>query len=187
MKMNIAIIILTVTLITTGCSTVDQAAEESDSAVERIYNLDPQRKFIGQKVENFHFIDLVTNNQLHAEQLFKDKVVFIQSFSVGCPACVQGIKDYNYLYDKYSDKIEVIYMDISPDDTKEIILGTKEEFNGKDWLWAEYQDSLFTLYTAFNIRNNDMTFLVDKNGIIAYADSFSVPLARLENALLELI
>lgn len=177
--------LIVLVLVAAGCSsgTAPKRNDNLVSAVDRIYNLDPQRKFIGETVDDFHFIDMITNNQVHFDEVYKDKVVFIQSFSVGCPACVQGIIDYNKLYEKYGEKIEIIYMDINPDDTKEDILSAKEEFNGKDWLWADYQGSILPFYEKFNVRMNDMTFIIDKNGKIAYADSFQVPLSRLENAL----
>lgn len=152
------------------------------NAVDRIYNLDPQRDLIGQTIGDFHFVDIITNEQIHFMEL--NKVVMIQSFSLGCPACVKGISDYNELYDNYD--IEVIYLDINPDDSVEDIKATKEEFNGRDWIWAEYQGSLLPFYEEYNFRANDMTIIMDETGKIVYADSFSVPLKRLENQLNEL-
>lgn len=184
----LSVSVLSFLFILSGCTNnKENEKDSSSSAIDRIYSLDPQRNFIGETVDDFHFIDIITNKQIHLDELYKDKIVFIQSFSVGCPACVQGIIDYNYLYDKYKGKIEVIYMDINPDDSKEVILNAKEEFNGKNWLWAKYQGSLLPFYENFNVKMNDMTFILDKNGKIAYADSFSVPLSRLENALKEII
>ncbi len=170
-------LLMVLVLVMAGCSSgiAPKRNGNSDSAVDRIYNLDPQREFIGEKVDDFHFIDIITNKQVHFDEVYEDKVVFIQSFSIGCPACVQGIIDYNKLYEKYGEKIEIIYMDINPDDTEEDILSAKEEFNGKDWLWADYQGSILPFYEKFNVRMNDMTFIIDKNGKIAYADSFQVP------------
>jgi len=173
-------------LLIAGCSS-NQSTDSSLSSIDRIYSLDPQRKLIGETVNDFHFIDLVTGEQVHFDEVYKDKVVMIQSFSVGCPACVQGIKDFNYFYDKYGDEIEVIYMDISSADSSELILSTKEQFDGRDWLWTEHQGSLLPFYEQMNFYMNDMTVIVDKSGKIAYADSFVVPLARLENALVETI
>lgn len=185
-KYVVGLILVSLILIA-GCATNSNQTSDISSSVERIYNLDPQRKFIGETVDDFHFIDIITNEQVHFDEVYKEKVVFIQSFSIGCPACVQGIIDYNELYEKYGEKIEIIYMDINPDDAKEDILSVKEEFNGKDWLWVDYQGSILPFYEKFNVRMNDMTFIIDKKGKIAYADSFQVPLSRLENALAELI
>ena len=169
-------------IIVTGCTNEDvKEINVGLSAVDRIYSLDPQRNFIGQDIGDAHFINIITNEQVHLDEIYKDKVVMIQSFSNGCPACVQGISEYNKLYQKYD--IEVVYMDINPDDTPETIKAVKEEFNGRDWIWANYQGSLLPLYEKFNIKLNDMTFIIDKEGKIVYADSFTVPLERLENEL----
>ncbi|MBC8500707.1 MAG: redoxin domain-containing protein [Nanoarchaeota archaeon] len=181
-------LILVALLLLFGCSTNAGQEQNSNSisSVERIYNLDPQRTFIDQEIGDFHFINILTDKQIHFDDLNKDKVVIIQSFSNGCPACVRGIKEYNKLYDKYKDSLEILYMNINPDDKPEEIINIKETYNGRDWVWANYQGSLLPFYEQYGFKMNDMTFIVDKGGRIAYADSFSVPLERIENELRKL-
>lgn len=178
-------IVLIVFLTVTAC-TSKKPNNVTVDPVERIYNLDPQRKFIGETVGDLHFIDILKNKQYHLDEINKEKIIMIQSFSVGCPACARGIKDYNLLYDKYEKDIEVIYMGINPDDTPNSIRNIKEQYNGKNWLWLTYQSSLLSFYEKFSFINNDMTLIIDKDGRIAYADSFAVPLERLENELIKL-
>jgi len=189
MKNNYVIgIFLAFLLIIVGCApkNLDSSNEKVDP-IERIYNLDPQRKIIGMAISDLHFVDSIENKQIHIDEVYKDKIVMIQSFSQGCPACVQGIKEYNYLYDKFGDKIEVVYMDIDPNDKAEDVQGVKTQYNGGDWLWTHYQGSLLPFYEQFNFYANDMTIILDRQGNVAYADSFSVPTSRLENALNELV
>jgi len=125
MKISSTVVILSLVLmiLLASCTSgikkgIDKASSDSKkqiSSIERIYNLDPQRKYIGDQVEDYHFIDMISNSEIHIDEVYKDKVTIIQSFSNGCPACVRGIADYNVLYDKYSDEIEIIYLDIQPD------------------------------------------------------------------------
>lgn len=183
-KSGILVFILTLTIfILTGCSNKAEIDNNkvTMSAVDRIYSLDPQRQFIGKDIEDMHFIDINTDKQIHFDEINKNKVVMIQSFSNGCPACVRGIAEYNELYEKYD--IEVIYLDINPDDSQEVIKSVKKNFNGGDWIWADYQGTLLPFYETYKFRANDMTFIIDKGGKIVYADSFSVPRERLENEL----
>lgn len=180
MNKNILGLLIALLILVSACTSRTNT-DPAKSAVDKIYDLDPQRDFIGQKIGDAHFLNILTDSQVHLDKVYKDKVVMIQSFSNGCPACVRGIEEYNELYEEYD--IEVIYMDISPVDTIESIIAIKEDFNGKDWIWANYQGSLLPIYEKFNIRMNGMTFIIDKTGTIVYADSFTVPKERLENEL----
>lgn len=181
MNKNILLLLIALLIFVSACTSSVTNTEPSKSAVDKIYDLDPQRDFIGQKIGDSHFLNILTDSQVHLDEVYKDKVVMIQSFSNGCPACVRGIVEYNEFYEEYD--IEVIYLDINPDDTIKTILETKEQFNGGDWIWVNYQGSLLPLYEKFNIKMNDMTFIIDKTGTIVYADSFSVPKERLKNEL----
>lgn len=182
-KTLLGLLILTSVFLSACTSNVIKTTntEPAKFSVDKIYDLDPQRDFIGQKIGDSHFVNIITGSQVHLDEIYKDKVLMIQSFSNGCPACVRGIVEYNEFYEEYD--IEIIYMDINPGDTVETIIATKEDFNGKDWVWANYQGSLLPFYEEFNFVVNDMTIIVDKSGTIVYADSFSVPKERLENEL----
>ena len=39
----------------------------------------------------------------------------------------------------------------------------------------------------FDIVGNEITIILDKNGVIAYADSLAAPVSRIENALAKAI
>ena len=189
MKMHNVIMVLSVLLllVVAGCTSTAKTTQTNKvDAAERIYNLDPQRKLIGQSVDDLHFKDILSGKTFHLDSDFKDRVVIIETFSIGCPACAEGINNYNKLYDKYGDDIQIIYMDINELDTKEAILDIKDQFNGRDWIWLDVQGSLLPFFDKFNIYANEQTFIINE-GVIAYADSFKVPLSRIENVLNTLV
>ncbi len=181
----IIISFLIFTLFLLGCSKAQTSKAVSEDPFERVYNLDPQRKFIHTQIKDVQFDDLVTGKTIHLDQL-SDKVVIIESFSVGCPACAEGIKLYNYIYDKYGDNIQIVYVNINPSDTKEDILNIKQKYNGRDWIWVKYSPALQDFSSSLKIYGNEITYIV-KNNTIEYADSYSVPLSRIENALKEIL
>jgi len=71
-------------------------------------------------------------------------------------------------------------------ESEEGILRSKELYNGRDWLWVTYQGSLIPFYQKFNFKINDMTMIIDKDGKVAYGDSYSVPPSRIEDQLKKL-
>lgn len=157
----------------------------SQDPFEKVYNLDPQRKFIDTQIKDVHFDDLVTGKTIHFDQL-SDKIVIIESFSVGCPACAAGIRQYNEIYDKYGDDVQIIYLNINPSDSEQDILDIKQKYNGRDWIWVKYSLVLQDFLSSLKINGNEITYIV-KNNTIEYADSYAVPFSRIENALKEIL
>jgi len=162
---------------TTGAAT---GTEDRLSQLERLYSLDPARDYIGQKMDDIHFRDLVSDKTYHLEEDLAGKVVILETFSVGCPSCAEGIKNFNKLYDKYGDKIQIVYLGISETDTKESILNIKESYDGRDWIWTKYAGNLIPFYDQYNIYANEQTFIIGKDGTVVYADSFKFPFDKMD-------
>jgi len=153
--------------------------------VERLYNLDPQRQFIGANVDNVELRDIITGKNVNLDD-FSDKVVVIESFSVGCPACAEGIKLFSQIYDKYGSNVVIVYVDINPADTEQDILNIKRKYDGKDWVWIKYASELQGFLSKYGIEGNDITYII-KNNKIEYADSLSAPFSRIDKAVGSLI
>ena len=161
----------------TGAAT---STEDRLTQLERLYNLDPAKDYIGQQMGDVHFKDMITGKTFHLEEDLAGKVIVIESFSVGCPSCAEGIKSYNKLYDKYGDDIQIIYLGILDRDTEESILEIKESYNGRDWIWVEFAGNLLPFYDQYNIYANEQTFIIGKDGTIVYADSFKFPFESMD-------
>ena len=169
---------------TTGATTGN---EDFLSQIDRLSKLDPAQEFIGQQIDDVHFRDLISDKIYHMNADLAGKVVIIETFSVGCPSCAEGIKDFNKLYDKYGDKIQIVYLGILDRDTKESILNIKEQNNGRDWIWTKYSGSLLPFFDKYNIYANEQTFIIGKDGTIAYADSFKYPIEKLDGEIAKLV
>lgn len=178
------LLILSIVSCTRSETTTTSKATTQDT-LEKIYNADPYRQYIGTEVENHKFTDVITGNTFEIKD-FANKVIIFESFSVGCPACAAGIKNYNYIYDKYKDKVTIIYLNINPYDTEENIIGIKKQYNGKDWIWVKFDENLKPFLDKYDLIGNDITYII-KDSKVVYADSLSAPISRVENALVKVI
>jgi len=181
----IIISFLIFTLFLLGCNKAQTSQAVSQDPFEKVYNLDPQRKFIGTQIKDVHFSDIIKGKTINFDQL-SDKIVIIESFSVGCPACAEGIKQYNQIYDKYGSRIQIIYVNIDPSDTEQDIQNIKQKYNGRDWIWVKYSPALQDFLSSFKINGNEITYII-KDNTVEYADSYAVPLSRIENTLERLL
>lgn len=161
------------------------AKATNDNALERIYNIDPYRQYIGTQLENHAFTDIMTGKSFQLKD-FSDKVIIFESFSVGCPACAEGIRNYNQIYDEYGNKVQIIYLNINPSDTEQDIRNIKQKYNGRDWLWVKFSPEIKDFLLKYNIVGNDITYIV-KDSKVVYADSLSAPISRIENALVKVV
>jgi len=186
---NILIIFFVLILLATiGCTKKvdDKEKVEELSMIERIYLNDPIRAHIGEVIEGYTFKNIVSGEEIAIEDL-RDKPLIVESFYVGCPSCLEGIKEYNKLYDAYDGKIEIMYLDITEDDSEEYILSIKEQENARDWIWVPYSSEVARFLEEYNIYGPDATFVLDLQGKIIYGDSMVAPMKRVEDALLEVV
>lgn len=101
---------------------------------------------------------------------FKDKVVLMQVFAAWCPTCITEARNIQQVRNEFSEKdLEIVFFDVQQGETKEQI----EEFikkslgNEGKWHWALTNPSMAP---AYGVRTLEQTFLINKNGEIAYTD-----------------
>lgn len=94
MNKSIILVSLLLVLTVTALAGCQGKKDVTDTAVndptERLYDLDPQRQFIGANVDPVEFNDLITGQTFRLSDL-SDKIIIFESFSVGCPACAEGL------------------------------------------------------------------------------------------------
>lgn len=188
-KITFALIAVLLILSIASCTrskTIPASKATTQDPLERIYNIDPYRQYIGTQLENYKFTDIITGNAFEIKD-FANKVIIFESFSVGCPACAEGIRNYNQIYDKYGENVQIIYLNINPADTEQDILNIKQKYNGRDWKWVKFSPEIKDFLLKYDIVGNDITYIVSKDGKIAYADSLSAPVSRIENSIIKVI
>ena len=177
----LAVLLFVIGQLVTRANRSGSVARPPVDPVERIYELDPARKMIGTRVDNFAFADLVSGKTVRLSEL-ADKIVIFEGFSVGCPACAAGIEKYNQIYDKYAPRVQIVYLNLNPADTALDIFDIKTNYQGRDWIWVKNSPELAAFLGRYKIVDNEMTYIL-KNNEIVYADSLSAPIERIENAL----
>lgn len=173
-KLKLGLIVLLVTILTLSACTSEKPQKKSGTFdLERIKNLDPVRQNIGTQMGDFHFVDS-GKKPWHSDELYSNKIVLITSFTDGCPACIRGINNLNPVYEKHKDNLEIVYMDVNPEDSEELVASLKTKYNSGDWIWAHYQASLLPFYEKYDFFTPDMTLIANKGGEIVFASSFEV-------------
>ncbi len=172
-------------LLLAGCTSSQESSNGAD-VFEKIYASDPQRAYVGEELQTgYSFID-IEGNSFTIESL-KGKPLVIETFFVSCPSCAQTIKNFRELYDKYGNQINIIYFDINPADMDQDIAELKEKYNGGDWIWVKYDENVASFLQSNGIRGSDITYIVDKEGIVRDAYSIIPPVQRLDESIAGLI
>jgi len=108
------------------------------------------------------------NGRVITNEEFKNMPYIVQGFTYGCNSCEHEVKTLNAVYNQYKDKgLGIISIDINSE-SDDIVRDTKEKYNGGDWIWAYDSDNLGI---KFGMKSLEATYLINKEGIIVYADS----------------
>ena len=117
-------------------------------------------------VPEFKITDI--NGKVITNEEFKNIAYIVQGFTYGCSSCEHEVKTLNEIYSQYKDKgLEIITIDINGE-SNENVRDTKEKYNGGDWIWAYDTDNIGV---KFGMKSLESTYLINKEGIIVYADS----------------
>jgi thiol-disulfide isomerase/thioredoxin len=157
-----------------GGATAPAAPPRPLDVAERIYASDPARQMIGMEVPDVALTDIVSGRTLSPDDL-KRRVTLINTLVIGCPSCLQEIAKLNQLHEKYGDRLQIIALDISPRDTPAQLLDVKKSLNGGNYIWTIAPDAA----KALTMEGPDYTYIIE-NGKVVYADSFVVPVERLD-------
>ena len=184
MKYSVGVLVL-LSVLLASCTSSQQASNGA-GAFEKIYASDPQRAYVGKELQSgYSFVD-INGNSFTIESL-KGTPLVIETFFVSCPSCAQTIKTFRELHDKYGEKINIIYFDINPADTDKDIVELKKKYDGGDWIWVKYDENVASFLQSNGIRGSDITYIVDKGGIVRDAYSIIPPMQRLDVSISELI
>lgn len=84
---------------------------------------------IGKQFPELEFVDLNGNRYTTAQ--FKNKVVYLNFWFVGCQPCELERKKLNSIYEKYQDNEDVIFLSLSKSNEKK----TRKHLDEKKVLW----------------------------------------------------
>jgi peroxiredoxin len=116
---------------------------------------------VGQRAPNFTLNDL-EGNSVSLED-FKGKVVMINFWSLGCPACLREMPAKDELYLNYQGRgFELITINLDVD-----ILPVKEYFSNSDYSFKVLQGN-YDVAMEYMVRFIPKTLIIDQEGIIRF-------------------
>jgi len=131
-----------------------------------IYVINPEEGIIvhgqGNRAPDFTVVDIYNNSFTLSDH--RGEVVLINFMSVPCSGCNLMMDELSCVYEKEGDKIIMISIDISAEDTKEDIELVYSEYVHK-WIFALDTGDIIYLYDVMIIP---YTCIIDTNGDISY-------------------
>ncbi len=116
----------------------------------------------------------------------KGKVVVITSSAAWRPTCVMEAQQFSPVYQKYKDKgVVFITVDIDPRDSKETIAKFKKD-NNTPWYYTN-RDGGRVIIERYNFNRFEITYIIDRNGIVRYKDVVITSSEKLEKEISKLL
>lgn len=136
----------------------------------------------GKLAEDFEFTTVFGEKFKLSD--FRGKPAIIEIFSTWCGICISETDDFRKVLNNFPD-INIISIDIDPTETdqdiKRFVRAYAEGFDR--WFFARDTDQVAIKYGA---PFTGTTILLDKDGRIAYRDSYSTSYEKLESELIQL-
>jgi thiol-disulfide isomerase/thioredoxin len=126
------------------------------------------------KIEKFPNITLLTSSEKTISiEDFKGKVVLVDFWFSKCKPCIQEMKYFSNLLEKYENELAIIsFSSDSQNHTQEILQSNDEKWNFLDrnnpnWVFCNSNpENKQSLIKLFNIEYYPTYFLFDENGIL---------------------
>lgn len=121
---------------------------------------------VGQKAPDFTLAD-INGNKFRLSGLQGSSTILYFSTTT-CLPCVPETQELANLKSKYSDKLEVVWIDIDPFDTEENLREYGQKYGHKDFIYALDKPDNKTAF-AYKVKVLGTLYLVDPEGIIAFS------------------
>ena len=146
-----------------GCNKEEEAKpiEENSESFEKLKAL--SNKTYTLKTTEGKTISLTIKNDILKSETIKNKIILVNFWATWCPPCIKEIPIFNELYEKYSDKFEIVAVlfekDKDPKELQEFI----KKYNIKFPITVG--DENFRLAKNFNdVRKVPESYLYSKDG-----------------------
>ncbi len=109
----------------------------------------------------------------------RGKVVVLFAMAAWCPSCTLETRALSRIYREYGDRgVEVLILDVWPEETEAQLLDFKSRAQGGDHFWALDIGNRWA--SAYQVKSLDTTVIVDRGGRIAYRDGSPTPYKNLK-------
>lgn len=171
-KLVYVVVILTLVLAGVAVYSVLRMNQSPEAGVPVRESAPPQRQIniktleIGQKAPDFSITSI--DGETLTLSGFKDKIVVVTSGAAWCPTCIIENKNFQPVYEETKDKgVEFITVDIDPADTPEAVLKFQETYAP----WHNvHVDSAWQMINDYGFWRFEITYIIDGDGVIQFAD-----------------
>lgn len=118
------------------------------------------------------------------EELSKDKVTVVNVWATWCPYCVDEMRDFQALYDKYGDKVQFVMLD-SADSASEVS-DAREYVAEQGFTFPVFYDDSWAVQVFFNVTAYPTTIVIDADGTVLSNRPGRIDTASFEEALASL-
>jgi peroxiredoxin len=121
---------------------------------------------------------------VYSSQRLKGSVVILFAFFAGCGECVPEAQALTKIRREYQTQgVEVIAVDIL---NGELLAALRDfqSIDGIDLPLVEYEQAIIT---AYKLKRPDLTYIIDREGVIRYEDTHSTDYVTLKQALTPLL
>lgn len=148
-----------------------EEAKQNDSAVgTKEGNIAPQ------------FSVATIDNKTVTSKDVEGKVLVITSSAAWCGTCVMEARQFSPVYKKYIDeRVVFLTIDIDPRDSKEFIEQFRKD-NDTPWDYADARGAA-QFISDYKLSRFEITYIIDRKGIIQYRDSVITSSAKLDEVL----
>lgn len=127
-------------------------------------NLGAQSYRVGDLMQDFTFTDCEGNSVKLSDVLSEKEAVVINYWFINCPFCNKEFPFLNEAYGEYSDRIELLGVNITASDTDSEIAAHKESYSLAFPMGRENCNT----FTKFGFTGAPSTVIIDSDGIVRY-------------------
>lgn len=113
----------------------------------------------------------------------KPLVILIMAY--WCGSCLPEARALTRLHQEYGDRAVFVALDVDPSSTPQDLRAFQAMAGDGDYVWAF--DTGQKVASAYRVRSLDTTFVIDKNGLLAYQDTYPTPYETLKAELEKLL
>lgn len=114
--------------------------------------------------QEFTLIDIEGNTFTLSD--FGGKIVIVEFMATWCGYCKQQIYHFEDVWEKYSDKIIIIFVDVDPSESEETLRTFAKQFPYDEWIWAS---DTINLAKSYEVTAIPKTIIIDQNGRLRYS------------------
>lgn len=153
--------------------------KEMLSTFDRENMSEKDHKWLGKRAEDFFVVDM--KGKIHSKEKYLEKVIVMNLWGTWCGPCIAEIPELNEVVDKFKDNNEIVFLSFTNDHASVL----KKFLEKHLFKYHQIPESqfMFDTYQA----GAPTHIIIDRDGIIQFRHTGTIPAFVLESKILEII